>query len=469
MRSGIATSTLCIMLAALPTLAQTPLGTEFTYQGHLEQGGVPVNDTADFLFSLFTDAEGGTQIGVVIGTFNVTVTDGRFTVQLGFGSAAFSGDQRFLEIAVRSPAGSGSYTTLSPRQPITAVPYALYALSSGGPWAADGNDIYGTNTGNVGIGTNTPVAKLDVQSDGEVTLQATTTKLGIAYAVKGLASNAQGWGAGVYGESVGPGGVGVDGLASATSGNSYGVSGTSFSSAGRGVFGSGGQIGVYGLGYPSSGQVFGGYFETPSTAGLGVYGFVGASSGATKAILGECLSPSGHAVYAAGNFAATGTKSFRIDHPDDPENKYLLHYCAESPEVINFYSGTVTLDDAGEAEVALPPYFAKINRDPRYTLTAVGAPMPMLHVAQEINADALRAGGSAGPNEVAPRCQFRIAGGAAAGKVCWRVEAVRNDLWVRQRGAPVEVEKPEGERGTYQHPELYDQPRERGTYHHAAP
>jgi hypothetical protein len=107
---------------------------------------------------------------------------------------------------------------------------------------------------------------------------------------------------------------------------------------------------------------------------------------------------------------------------------YLLHYATESPEVINFYSGKATLNTAGEAVVELPRYFAKINKDPRYTLTAVGMPMPMLHVAEEIDEAALNAGATAGPGVPAPLCSFRIAGGAPGAKVSWRVEAVRNDL-----------------------------------------
>ena len=63
----------------------------------------------------------------------------------------------------------------------------------------------------------------------------------------------------------------------------------------------------------------------------------------------------------------------------------------------------------------------------------------------------------------------RIAGGAPGKKVSWRVEAIRNDKWVQQRRAPVEIEKQGPERGTYQHPELYGQPAERGINFPAAP
>jgi hypothetical protein len=86
----------------------------------------------------------------------------------------------------------------------------------------------------------------------------------------------------------------------------------------------------------------------------------------------------------------------------------------------------------------------------------------MLHVAEEIDEAALSAGAKAGPGEAAPTCSFRIAGGVPGAKVSWRVEALRNDKWVQMRGAPVEVEKQDLEKGTYQHPELYGQPPEMG-------
>jgi hypothetical protein len=248
---------------------------------------------------------------------------------------------------------------------------------------------------------------------------------------------------GVFGQSNSTAGTGAFGRASASTGTTYGVFGQSDSTSGYGVWGTGGFVGMYGTGTSYGVRGF-------STAnGFGVYG-----SGAQ------------YGVYASGNLGGSGTKSFRIDHPDDPTNKYLLHYAAESPEVINFYSGNATLDGAGGAVVELPPYFAKINRDPRYMLTAVGAPMPMLHVAAKISEADLSAGAEAEPGEAAPICSFHVAGGAPGGEVSWRVEAVRNDRWVQQRGAPVEVEKEGLEKGTYQHPELYGQPLEMGMNYH---
>jgi hypothetical protein len=289
---------------------------------------------------------------------------------------------------------------------------------------------------------------------------------------------------GVYGETASPTGSGVFGEATATSGDSAGVFGQSGSSTGRGVSGeataaTGQNYGVRGVSASTSGRgvlgwasastgaTYGVYAQSNSSSGFGVFGLAGSFSGTTYGVYGRSYTAYG--VYSQGDFGASGTKAFRIDHPDDPANKYLLHYAAESPEVINFYRGTVTLDGAGSAVVELPAYFARINKDATYQLTAMGAPMPLLHLAEEIDASAMTAGAAAAPGEPAPICSFRIGGGVPGGRVSWRVETVRNDAWVRSRGAPVEVDKIDLEKGTYQHPELYGQPAEMGMNHTDAP
>ncbi len=134
------------------------LGTAFTYQGQLMKDGAAVNDNCDFEFRLFADPSGGSQLGSTQTRTNVPVSNGLFTVQLDFGSAAFQGDARWLEIAVRCPAGGGDYTFLSPRQALTAAPYALYATKA--PWSgligvpagfADGVDHDTTYTAGFGL------------------------------------------------------------------------------------------------------------------------------------------------------------------------------------------------------------------------------------------------------------------------------------------------------------------------------
>jgi len=140
------------------TTVQAILGTAFTYQGRLNKDGSPVSGTCDFQFSLWDALSGGTQIGSAITKYNVAVNNGFFTEQIDFGASAFNGDARWLQIAVRCPAGSGSYTTLSPRQPLTAAPYALYSKTA--PWSgltgiptgfADGVDNDTTYTAGTGL------------------------------------------------------------------------------------------------------------------------------------------------------------------------------------------------------------------------------------------------------------------------------------------------------------------------------
>ncbi len=102
---------------------QAALGTAFTYQGHLKKDGTPVNGNCDFLFSLWDAETGGNQIGSNVEKTNVPVSNGLFTVQLDFGSGAFQGDARWLEITIKC-AGDLGYV-LSPRQLLTPAPYAL--------------------------------------------------------------------------------------------------------------------------------------------------------------------------------------------------------------------------------------------------------------------------------------------------------------------------------------------------------
>jgi hypothetical protein len=200
-----------------------------------------------------------------------------------------------------------------------------------------------------------------------------------------------------------------------------------------------------------------GHFQSGSNVALlgdVLHGVEGDASGSNSVgVLGvDSNTSSGYGVFANGRSGATGTKNFHIDHPLDPQNKYLNHYCEEGPEPLNVYRGTVTLDERGEATVDLPPYFAEINKDPSYTLTAVGSPMPALYISRKIEGN-----------------HFSISGGAPSGEVCWRVEAARNDRFVRAHGAPVEQDKSPEYRGTYLQPDLYGQPPEKGQFYRPDP
>jgi len=98
--------TLALLLASGTALGQTLVGTVFTYQGELTSGGVPVDeplDGCDFEFTLWDADIDGSQVGPTL-TPNALVADGRFTVALDFGDNIFTGQARWLEIAVCCPA-----------------------------------------------------------------------------------------------------------------------------------------------------------------------------------------------------------------------------------------------------------------------------------------------------------------------------------------------------------------------------
>ena len=109
--------TIALLLLAVSAAAwsQTPMETAFSYQGQLKLAGMPLDDTADFEFTLWDAEAGGNMVGSMCLADAVGVANGLFTVKLDFGVDVFNGDARWLEITVRSPAGSGGYTTLSPR------------------------------------------------------------------------------------------------------------------------------------------------------------------------------------------------------------------------------------------------------------------------------------------------------------------------------------------------------------------
>lgn len=113
-----------------PSVTAAPVGTEFTYQGRLQDAAQPAMGLYDFEFRLHSQpgSPGGTVTSPVV-LEDVPVENGVFSVVLDFGAAEFIGDARWLSIAVRDGNSVGAYETLSPRQKLTATPYALYALS----------------------------------------------------------------------------------------------------------------------------------------------------------------------------------------------------------------------------------------------------------------------------------------------------------------------------------------------------
>ena len=126
------------VLLGLTAAIAAPLGSAFTYQGRLTDGGAPANGLYDFRFTLHDAISGGTQVGPLVSTNGVGVSDGLFNVELDFGAGVFTGNAQWLEIAARTN-GASVFTTLTPRQAINPAPYALYALTPAGPQGPKGD------------------------------------------------------------------------------------------------------------------------------------------------------------------------------------------------------------------------------------------------------------------------------------------------------------------------------------------
>ena len=209
---------------------------------------------------------------------------------------------------------------------------------------------------------------------------------------------------------------------------------------GIGVKGVSRYRGVEGFASSGSGNISGLYGNATGAGAGSRYGVYGTAGGGDTAWAG----------YFLGNVNVTGTLSkgagsFKIDHPLDPENKYLYHSFVESPDMKNIYDGVVILDNNGEALVTLPDYFEALNNKFRYQLTAIGAPGPNVYIAEEISNN-----------------KFKISGGMAGMKISWMVTGIRKDSFANKNRIPIEVDKKESEKGYYLHPEAFGMQKEEG-------
>ncbi len=199
-------------------------------------------------------------------------------------------------------------------------------------------------------------------------------------------------------------------------------------------------------------------FETGVHANGDNFGLVGQSSGYGAYLNGQT------GVFAfstgngfAGNFQGPvyaeslqkGSGSFKIDHPLDPENKYLYHSFVESPDMMNVYNGNIVTDVNGLATIELPDYFEALNRDFRYQLTCIGT-FAQVIVEREVSQNS-----------------FVVRSDKPNVKVSWQVTGIRQDAHANQFRIVPEVEKDAKDKGKYLCPECFHQAEEKGIFYEA--
>lgn len=380
-----------------------------TYQGKLSDGNQAANGAYDLQFQLFNAVTGGTARTTQITLEDVSVTNGIFTVQLDLGAASLregnkttnvklnpailEAENSFFEIGVRAGTSTGAFTTLTPRQPLTAVPLAMRSVTAMSAYrAANANNadnaLLANNSSQLGgVAANQYLTTANANTNY---IQNTTTQQ--------ANSNFNISGGGIIGGTLTANTVTANGfLARGGAPGGFGVNnnGYSFSGGGNtdgGLFSNAnGQVSLY----TNSGERV-----RVTDSGLQVFGTLTAN-----------------------------TKNFKIDHPLDPLNKTLTYTSIESPDMMNIYNGNITTDANGEAIVKMPDYFEALNKDFRYQLTVIGT------FAQAIVAEKIKGN------------TFKIKTDKPNVEVSWQVAGIRHDRFAEDKRATVEENKSSADKG----------------------
>src|SRR5215468_2721219 len=120
-------SGLCLLLGGFTCAATS--GTQFNYQGRLMVGGVPPTGSYDLRFGLYPTNGDGSPVATLLTNTGVAISNGLFTTSLDFGPV-FDGTPYWLEIGVRTNGSTNDFFTLSPRQTLGPVPYAMFASTA---------------------------------------------------------------------------------------------------------------------------------------------------------------------------------------------------------------------------------------------------------------------------------------------------------------------------------------------------
>jgi hypothetical protein len=308
-------------------------------------------------------------------------------------------------------------------------------------------------SGSLGIGDTPPAATLGVTTNDSAQPAIYAVNTGLNRAIEADGADIAIWASGGY-EA-----VRAEASTLASGGNAIAVEANAIGDADTyaitGVLGNATSDGAYNYGVRG----------TASGSNVTNYGLRGTASGASSTNYGVYATASGgslnYAGYFSGNVHVTGSLSkgggsFKIDHPLDPENKYLSHSFVESPDMLNIYNGNMQTDVRGYATVVLPDWFEVLNRDFRYQLTVIdegnGDEFVQAKVVQGVKNNT-----------------FTIRTSRPGVVVSWQVTGIRQDPWANAHRIQVEEPKPAAEVGAYLHPELYGQSAERFEAHQLNP
>ena len=148
------------------SFAQTPQAMNYQAVARNAGGNLLANQSIGLRISI-TDGNGGfllyqeTHSGVSTNQFGLfTLNIGNGTPVTGtFSSINWGSVTPWMQVEL-DPAGGTNYVSMGSSR-LLSVPYAILAGGTG-QWTTNGNDIYNANSGNVGIGTISPAAKLHI-------------------------------------------------------------------------------------------------------------------------------------------------------------------------------------------------------------------------------------------------------------------------------------------------------------------
>lgn len=408
-----------VFIVSLAAFSQAP--EKMSYQAVIRDASnsLVTATTVGMQISILEGSSTGTAVYVETQT-PTTNANGLVSIEIGSGTVVsgtfstinWSTNSYFIKTET-DPTGGTAYTIAGTSQ-LLSVPYALFAKSSGGvanaPWTTNGNNINNTNTGSVVVGSTVTNSNLNF-----VVTNDASPKAAIGY---------------------------NGGFNNANSGELHFAEDTNYAASECGIkFQHNGSL--------NNLYLIGGCPVPDTIARFNRSGFsnmrrlrLGTSynSNTSNELAVDGVSDFNGNVNITGDLNVTGNiakggGTFKIDHPLDPKNQYLIHSFVESPEMINIYSGNAKTDTNGYVTVILPEYFEAANKDFRYQLTTIGS-FSQAIIKQKVAGN-----------------KFVIQTSTPNVEVSWQVTAVRADKYANENRIIPEKEKEF--KGTYLHPELY--------------